>query len=152
LAVRYPIKIRDAYAQLAQCYRTAALDVLAQRERGALTGQAQREEDATYSMWRDESDHFIDWSWSAERIKRFVDAVGWPYTGAQTRYRAQVIRVDEAEVVPEVRFVVRQPGKVWAVHDGAIDVVCGSGLLRIVAATGEDGRPLLFKYLRERLG
>ena len=48
-----------------------------------------------------------------------------------------------AAVVEEVRFAIRQPGKIWSLDDsGHPTVVCGEGMLRILAASC-DGKSLL---------
>jgi len=98
---------------------------------------------ATYSIWRDERDYFIDWNWDASYIERFIRALGNPYAGARTRLGGKVVVIQRATVVEDLRFAVRQPGKVWAIdQQGRPVVVCGSGMLRIESGT-LDGYPLL---------
>lgn len=113
--------------------------------------QAQDERQATYSLWRDEIDYRIDWSEPADRIERLVRAVGPPYLGAQTQVGGRSLVVERAEVVPDLTFAIRQPGKIWCLDPGGRpSVVCGTGLLKIVAATsgGENALPLT--SLRQR--
>ena len=84
--VAYPIKIRDAYDRLAGCYAEAGRAVLSSIREGRLQTSARPQDEAraTYSIWRGPDDYVVDWSWPAERIRRFADAVGWPYEGART--------------------------------------------------------------------
>ena len=101
---------------------------------------AQDETLATYSLWRDDQDYDIDWTRSAEEIRRFVDAVGTPYLGAATRLKQVRARVLDADVGEDVRIENRTPGKVFAVEDGKPIVVCGTGLLKVVDLVDDDSR------------
>lgn len=44
---------------------------------------------------------WVDWSWSAEEIIRFVRAFGAPYPGASTRLGGKQVFMHEAELAPE---------------------------------------------------
>ena len=82
--INYPIKIQNAIELILRNYRELALTVSEMIERReVITGQPQNEQEASFSLWRDEEDYRIDWSQPAEDIKRFIDAVGYPYKGAQ---------------------------------------------------------------------
>ena len=153
-AIRYPLKIRDAYATLAGCYADAARQVLAgvSEGRAPLNPTPQDDRQATYSVWRGPDDYLVDWRWPADRITRFVDAVGWPYAGAQTTYGGERIIVDDATESPELQFEDRHPGKIWRMDRGAPEVICGSGMIRIVSARTPEGKPVVFSRVRERLG
>lgn len=150
--VRYPIKLAEALKLVDVCYEQVAREVLERSAEGILFPEPQDESKATYSLWRDEQDYRIDWSWPAENIARFVDAVGWPFAGALTSYRGENIRIDVVEVLPDLTFEQRMTGKLWQLENGKPVVVCGQGLLRIIAARQEDGSPVTFDRLRERLG
>jgi methionyl-tRNA formyltransferase len=152
--VTYPLKIREAYATLAACYADAARQVLTSIAAGRLQESAriQNGQEATYSVWRGPEDYVIDWRWPASRIKRFVDAVGWPYEGAQTTCGKERIVVDEVMERDELHFEDRHPGKIWRLERGAPEVICGSGMIRIVAARTAAGKDVVFTRVRERLG
>ena len=154
LDIAYPATIREVYQQLGGAYANLARRLLARAEQGPLAGVAQVESAATYSLWRDEDDYAIDWTQSANQIRRFVDAVGWPYLGAKTRYLGEEIRIGQAEVLPDLKFVNRQAGKLWSIGPtrATAEVVCGDGVLHISEAKFADGRPVLFTSLRQRLG
>jgi methionyl-tRNA formyltransferase len=151
LAVAYPAMIRDVYEQLGHAYCRLADRVLQAASAGPLVFAPQDAANATYSLWRDEDDYRIDWSKTATEICRFVDAVGWPYLGAKTTMGGRDIRVDRAEICPDIVFVNRSPGKIWSLAGGGAVVVCGSGLVRITAAREADGSPVRFAALRVRL-
>jgi methionyl-tRNA formyltransferase len=82
-------------------------------------------------LWRDDEDYLVDWSWPAERIRRFVDAVGAPYKGAASIVDGKMLRLLKAEALPDVAVANRTVGKVIFVRNGRPVVTCGSGLLRV---------------------
>jgi methionyl-tRNA formyltransferase len=142
--VPYPIKIAQAIELSVECYLEVVGYVLQQLSQGqALEATAQREEEATYSLWRDDEDYAVDWSQSSGYLKRFVDAVGWPYRGASTRVNGQLCRVVEAEVVPDVFIENRTAGKVLFMNEGQPVVVCGTGLLRVTDLRNEANQQVL---------
>jgi len=115
----------------------------------------QDDRDATYSIWRNEDDLFIDWNDDARRIDRSVRALGHPYLGARTTIGDRVAILDRVEVVDDLMFAIRQPGKIWSMDAaGRPTVVCGEGMIRIAAARWADDDTSIFpvKRLRQRLG
>ena len=108
----------------------------------ALTGYKQVENQATYSLWLDHEDYFIDWAWSADKIKRFVDAVGYPYDCAKARLNDEVIYFKEVDVLDDVVVEHRERhiGKVIFIEQGAPVVVCTQGLLVLKEITDANGK------------
>jgi methionyl-tRNA formyltransferase len=151
LSVAYPTTIRDVYEQLGHAYCRLAERVLQAAAAGPLRFSPQDAANATYSLWRDEDDYRIDWTATAADIRRFVDAVGWPYLGAKTTLQGRDVRIDRVEPCPDIVFADRCPGKIWSLSGDGPVVVCGSGLLRIAAARETDGSPVRFTSLRVRL-
>ena len=152
-SITYPIKIQAAIELLIDCYCQLAMEISDKIVEGsALTGTPQDDTQATYSLWRDDDDYAIDWSQTATRIKRFIDAVGVPYAGASTNLADRKARVLEAEVVSDVGIEHRTPGKVIFMESGSPVVVCGQGLLRITdlrdVPTGNSLLPLSTFRLR----
>jgi methionyl-tRNA formyltransferase len=98
----------------------------------------QVESEASYSVWRDEDDYKIDWRKSSSDIRRFIDAVGFPYKGASTTFDGKVIRILKAEEYVDVRVENRHYGKVLFVSEGKPVVICGKGMLRIIEAHIDD--------------
>jgi methionyl-tRNA formyltransferase len=82
----------------------------------------QNKADRTYFHKRSERDSFIDWTWPAEDLDRFVRALSDPYPRAFTFYRGERIEVLEARV-SEARFG-GTPGRV-IVQEGGGAVVSG---------------------------
>jgi methionyl-tRNA formyltransferase len=136
-----PIRIADAIERVAGAYRSLAAELGERIAAGApLTGRAQDEAAASYSLWRDGDDYDMDWAAEAGRLRDFVYAVGPPYAGARTRVNGVPVRVWDVTVEPDVVVANRTPGKVLFVRDGRPSVVCGRGLLRVDEMT-LDGDP-----------
>jgi methionyl-tRNA formyltransferase len=128
-----------------------AVRLVEMKAAGELVGQPQDETQASYSHWRDAEDYFIDWTWPADKIQRFVYAVGYPYQGAHTILDGQVVIINDCAAIPdELSFSIRQPGKVWSLTDGVPIVVCGSGLVRILAMHTRQGEEIHLAKQRTR--
>jgi hypothetical protein len=151
--ITHPMKVQHAFELLAPCYIDCIRESLHKFGRPEFEGQEQQDHEASYSIWRDRVDFEINWHASAEEIVRFVAAVGYPYTGAVTTYNEERIIVDEVEVIPDLPFVNRVPGKIWQrKSENVVEVLCGTGMLRIVSARSEDGVSFTFPQIRKRLG
>jgi methionyl-tRNA formyltransferase len=147
LSVSYPVKIQAVISSLSAEYATLVVDICRRICDGAnLTSTPQNEEEATYSLWRDEEDYRIDWSADADRIKRFIDSLGSPYKGASALIQHRRVRLLDAVVERDIHIENRQQGKVVFVRQGYPTVVCGRGLLRVTEMrddiTGESLLPL----------
>ncbi|MBU1289343.1 MAG: hypothetical protein KJ871_16640 [Alphaproteobacteria bacterium] len=150
IQVRYPMAIADALKMQAQSMSKLTINILAACANGIPDGVPQNEEEATYSLWRDADDYWLDWSQSADRIARTIDAVGPPYEGAHSLYNGQEIIIRAAQALRDVMFETRQPGKVWKLEDGAPVVVCGQGMLKVIQAETASGQQVIFDRLRSR--
>jgi methionyl-tRNA formyltransferase len=150
--IKYPIKIAEALKLQAGLMVDLAVRIHPQWLQGSLASRAQNDSNATYSLWRDDADYEIDWSRSAEEIRRFIDAVGHPYMGARTSVDGEDIIVESASVVDDLRFEGRHLGKVWRIEEGCPIVVCGRGLLRVEDAHRPTGEHYEFRKLRIRMG
>jgi methionyl-tRNA formyltransferase len=151
-AVNYPCKISLAIVKMADLYADLLLNLVSSiASNQEMTGIAQNETAATYSLWRDKKDYFINWNQSADQIKRLVDAVGDPYDGACFYYNDKIIRVIEANVIDDVQIINRDTGKVFKrVNDNPV-IVCGNGLIELVKMIDEDKKELKFEQFRIRL-
>jgi len=124
--ISYPIKINEAIEIICELYHVMTSYVIDNIYNLPSIGQRS---EPSYSPWRDDIDYRINWNWSAEKIKRFVDAVGPPYAGAYTSVNGKKIRIYDCEVVDDVIVEDRQS------HIGKTifkdTVICGEGLLKI---------------------
>jgi methionyl-tRNA formyltransferase len=137
----YPIKIQEAINVVSRHYSEIIQNILDIISLGLdLPSVPQDEESASYSLWRDEEDYFIDWHKNASLIKRFVDAVSHPYKGASTLLSDTLVRILEVEEVSDVCIENRTPGKIIFFEGNFPVVVCGKGLLKIITmVSDEDG-------------
>jgi methionyl-tRNA formyltransferase len=130
--IEYPMKIFDAMKINNANYLACANFVLDKISLSkALDSFSQDEGLATYSVWRDDEDYAIRWNDSASRIRRFIDAVGYPYRGAYTYYDKNKVIITSAEEVDDVTIENRDCGKVLFMDSGKPVVICGTGMLRI---------------------
>jgi methionyl-tRNA formyltransferase len=155
LAVLHPIRMKQALEIVSGMYIEIVDDLLGALERGEIPPSVPQDEtNASYSLWRDEQDYFIDWSRSSEVVLRTIYALSEPYLGAKTFLNGQVVIVDDAALVDDVHIVNRTPGKVIFIHDGQPVIVCGVGLLRISSAREEvTNKPVIpLTKFRNRFG
>jgi methionyl-tRNA formyltransferase len=153
LPIKYPLKIAEAISKIKFLYSNIAISIAGKILNGStLTSTKQNESLATYSLWRDESDYFIDWMLDASKISRFIDAVGFPYQGAQTYADGTRIVINNAIPMPDLVIENRIAGKVIFMEDSYPIVVCGTGLLKILDATiyGTNESFLPLKKFRTR--
>lgn len=152
LTLHYPMTIRQLFEALGPIYAECVARSIACAHDGFTQLIKQNEDDATYSIWRDEADFRINWCDDATKISRVVDALGFPYGGAVAMHDGRPIRVSRAIPIAEVVFEDRHPGKLWKLHpNGSVDVVCGTGMLRLLECRDEHGAAIRFGKLRTRL-
>ena len=152
IRVGYPVKILFAIDSISGLYFDLTVEVLSRIGLDVpLAGERQVENEATYSLWRDDEDYRIDWSLSADEIVHFINCVGYPYAGASSVVGREVVRILDAEAMPDLVIENRTPGKVLFVDNGAPVVVCGRGMLKVRQMHNEVGGDLLpIKKLRIR--
>lgn len=154
IIVEYPLKIKTAIEKIVTLYSKLVneiVNIIIQNK--MITGRPQKEEDATYSVWRDEKDYFIDWSKNSKSIRRIVDSLGFPYAGARTYLNNEIIIIDEVEEYPDLNIENRDVGKVIFISEEQPVVICGEGLLKVKCARDLEGKPAIpFKKFRSRFG
>lgn len=136
IEVYYPIKIQQAIELNMNCFLDLAVDVAKKIFSGKdLQAVPQVERNATYSIWRDNDDYYIDWTQNSEKIARLVDAVGYPYLGARSKIsNGTEVIIDDVELVEDVVCEQRDIGKIVFLDEGCPIVICGEGLLKIKKA------------------
>lgn len=150
--VTYPVKISDAIKAVSALYAEAVQEILEMLNRGETLQRIPQNEDcATYSLWRNQEDYAIDWTKDAAYLQRFVNAVGPPYQGAQTRMGDHTIVIKEVVPEPDVDIVNRDEGKIIFMKEGRPVVVCGKGLLRIRDAVFLETRESIFPMKKFRI-
>jgi methionyl-tRNA formyltransferase len=93
---------------------------------------AQPDAGLTYASKIDKAEALIDWRKSAEELDRQVRAfIPWPV--AETRLDGEQVRIWEAEPLESPALSNEaMPGSVLTATPEGIDVVCGSGVLRLL--------------------
>jgi len=149
--ITYPIKIRDAFDMQITLAGNLAIELFKQKQAEALRCIEQDEDEATYSIWRDQEDFFIDWTLPSETIVRTIDALGWPYNGARSYCGdSEVVLLGAESVYPKKKFENPNPGKIWNISPSGIEVLTGTGTIclnHVLDCNGERFQP---EKLRQR--
>lgn len=151
-SISYPIKINEAILKASNLYNQIVLDIFDKiRANEPLSSLPQDESKASYSIWRDEDDYKIDWTQPAEDIKRFVDAVGFPYKGAQSEIEdGELIYIDDVCVIKDLNLELRHPGKVLRINEGKPVLICGKGLIQVDKIRDINGEEVQLAKFRTR--
>ena len=122
--------LHDKLALLGALLIDEALQAL---RRGALSEVAQPPAGATYAAKIDKAEALIHWARHAEEISRQVRAFN-PWPMAETRFEGKQLRIWQAEplAAPASSGSGTPPGSVLTASREGIDVVCGTGVLRIL--------------------
>ena len=144
--------IKDIIKKMAGIYSDMIIEIIHGILNENLKSKPQDDKEATYSVWRDIDDYWINWKLSANQINRFIHALGYPYDGAKTIIDGQLIKIVESYALKEdVLFEIRQAGKIWSLSNGCPTVICGKGLLVITKALDNNNNYYSFTKLRCRL-
>lgn len=144
ILIDYPIKINEAIKLISKCYEKIVLEIVENLLNGnPIQYIKQNEFDATYSLWRDNDDYQINWNQSSEKIKRFIDAVGFPYNGSTSILNGEVVRIFDADIIDDVKIINRDIGKIIFMKGHFPIVVCGEGLLLLKDIKDKEGKSLL---------
>ncbi len=155
IPIEYPIRIRKAITKIIPLYQKIAIQIIKKIiNNEVISAIPQDESKATYSLWKDDNDYWIDWSKSSFFINQFINSVGYPYKGAITKINGERIRILAAEEVEDVRIEIRDVGKVIFSKNKLPIVVCGEGLLKIKEMIYNDSmeNALPLKRYRIRFG
>ena len=150
--ITYPIKIIDAIDLIALSYSECLIEVVKNIQ--YIKSTPQDHSKATYSLWRGEEDYLINFNDSADNIKRFIDAVGFPYKGAAAYINNEKVRVLDVKIFNDVKIEGRDShlGKVIFLDKSYPVIICKHGLLKLYSVisdkSGESILPL--KYFRTK--
>ncbi|SUY61132.1 methionyl-tRNA formyltransferase Fmt [Clostridium sporogenes] len=111
--ITYPIKIAQAIKIISSLYSDIVIELCEKiNDNKKIDSIKQDNNNATYSLWRDSDDYFINWNDDATKIKRFVDAVGFPYNGAKALLDNKIVIIDDIDIEDDVIIENRDVGKV----------------------------------------
>lgn len=150
--IKYPLRIKDAIEIISENYTEVVFKIIESLlNNEELPRKSQNESESSYSLWRNDEDYHIDWKWDSAKLKRFIDAVGYPYLGAYLIIDGEKFRVIEAEEFNDVVIENRDPGKIIFFDNYFPVVVCEQGLLKIIKMVKEiDGTEYQLNKLRVR--
>jgi methionyl-tRNA formyltransferase len=147
--IHYPIKINEAIEKIETLYFELVDEIYLKIQNGyELKATKQDENEATYSLWLDSEDYFIDWSWSAEKIKRFIGAVGYPYDNAKAYLNGEIVKFVDVEIVEDVKVENRERhiGKVIFIKDNMPVIVCIDGLIGLKDIRDKDDNEIFINF------
>ena len=111
--ISYPITILEAINLIEENYKKVASKLVSILSKDKVPSAVPQDEKlATYSLWRGENDYFIDWESSSKLIRRFIDAVGYPYKGAASLLNGNLVRIIKSKEFKDVVIENRAPGKI----------------------------------------
>lgn len=120
--------VEEMHEELAELGARLLMDTLPQLLDGTAPRQAQEESLATYAPMVFKQDGVLDFAKSAEQLCCLVRGMNsWP--GASTTYRGQVVKVWEAQPLPQETG--KAPGTVLSVDKTGLKVACGEGVINI---------------------
>ena len=153
--INYPITISEAIELISQDYTKIILRIFDTLNNGQqLKAVEQNEALASYSLWRDENDYFIDWEKDSNNILNFINSVSSPYKGAAAYINSfQKIRILEAKIEDDLRIENRDVGKVIFIKNKFPVIVCGTGLIKLTKIIDDETHESLIplKNFRVRL-
>ena len=133
-------------------YKKAIEEVVKMIKNNRFSRIKQIDEEASYSIWRDNIDCKIDWSESNIEIFNLISAVSFPYMGAYTYINGKKMIINKARIEDyDMNFAKRDIGKIWSISNNEPLIICGKGLLSIIDAEYEDGNKVIFNKIRSRL-
>jgi methionyl-tRNA formyltransferase len=143
-------KIGDALRLIVSLMLRLTENILRLSIDGDIPSASQDHSDRSFSIWRDSIDYFVDWRMSSKSIANHIRALGPPYDGAKAVLQdGTVLTILESEVIEDIKFEIRDPGKVWDLNSTDVDVVCGEGMIRIRSLT-LDGVAFFIRKKRTR--
>lgn len=149
--ISYPLTIFEAINKVSVLYAEIVIELLNKvLNKKDLIGIPQNTSLVSYSLWRDEFDYFIPWEFSARKIERFIDAVGYPYAGARAFCGDVLVKVLKARALDDVKIINRDIGKIIFKEQGCPVIVCKKGLLKIIKMQTLEGQPFVCEKFRTR--
>ena len=145
-------KISSVISRLSEKYSLIFRDLIFDIVNNKLSFFPQDKNNASYSVWRDDEDYFIDWNLSYEVIQRTINATGFPYLGARAKLNGELCRIHDCEVISDLNVENNYPGKVIIIDNDEPIVLCGVGAIKVISACYEsDGASILpLKKFRSR--
>lgn len=149
IEIQYPIKIKEVIELIQPLYFSLVDSIFCNIKNNCeIKSSKQIDAEATFSLWLDDQDYFINWSWPADKIKRFVDSVSYPYGNARAYLNGNVVLFKDADVLEDVNIEHRERhiGKLIFYKEKHPIIVCSSGLLQLKEFTDENSNTLKINF------
>jgi len=124
----------EVYQKVIEATNVAYLEMIElYHKTGKLDTYKQNEALATYTCKRTPDDGQINWNDSSISVFNLIRALAYPYSGAfffhdNTKY---VVRTTEIGPQNSKKFAGRIAGRVIAIYEDGVEVLCGSGSVKI---------------------
>jgi len=150
--ITYPIKINKALSIVSRLYSKTINEIMSGNFEKKDLSEKYESRYESFSVWRDSEDYFIDWTLDSDKIKRFIDAVGYPYDGAKTKIDNNTYTILESKIVDDIKINNREAhiGKVLFFNESNPVVICGNGLIEIQKIRDSRGIDYKIKKLKTR--
>ena len=147
IIIEYPITISVAIDLMCEIYVSLILRIFSLIiNNESIPREMQDEIQATYSIWRDKEDYFVDWNNDAETIERFINAVGYPFEGAKTYTgNNEIITIVKAEALTKYNFEIISPGKILTFENNCPIITCGKNSLKVIEAKDSNNNKYLYR-------
>jgi methionyl-tRNA formyltransferase len=142
-AIRFTDTAQNLHDRLAEMGAELICESLDDFGDGRIRQVAQPAEGVTYAAKIDKAEAPIQWQQSAELIHRQIRAFN-PWPVAETRFKGEQLRIWDAEPMeaPALSGAALPPGTVLSATQEGIDVVCGTGVLRVLRLQLAGRKPL----------
>lgn len=139
------------FERLAELGAELIVEALPLLEAGKLVPRKQKDEESSYAGMLKKEDGILDFSKSAAELERLVRGLNpWPVASAS--FRGKGIKIWKSECVAGSvgeNSAAAEAGTIVRVEKGALDVACGSGILRITELQQEGKKRMsAADYLR----
>jgi len=143
---RVPIAAEDTsgslHDRLAELGASALMEVLEGLLKGTVTARPQPSDGVTYAAKIDKAEARIDWRQDALGIERKIRALN-PRPGAETLLGAELVKIHAARLPkPSEEEVLLSSIPKLGLHEGAIWVRCGEGILGLTRLQRPGRRPV----------
>lgn len=110
-----------------------------------ITGKKQAAKNATYHPAGYPFGRYVDWTWPAEKIERFVRAFTFTsFPSARTRFEGIEIEILHPVAIERQKKFKAQAGEIISIQNGKIRVQAGSGTV-LIQRIKYDDRPIEIK-------
>jgi methionyl-tRNA formyltransferase len=130
--------LHDRLAEIGADLMVATLQAI---EGGSPKEEVQPDQGITYAQKLSKAEARIDWDADAAGIWRKVRAFN-PWPVAETRLDGQQVRIWEAQLLDPAGQPGAAPGTVLSAGSAGIDILCGSGCLRVTRLQLAGRKPL----------